>query len=35
MRRIDALCVEWKQHPELLDGTPIQQFVARWVRNTP
>jgi hypothetical protein len=35
MRRIDALCVEWKQQPELLDGTPVQQFVARWVRNTP
>jgi hypothetical protein len=35
MRRIDALCFQWKQHPELLDAMPVQQFVARWVRNTP
>jgi hypothetical protein len=35
MRRIDAQCFEWKERPELLDGVPVQQFVARWVRNTP
>lgn len=35
MRRIDAQCFEWKEHPEVLDTTPVQQFVARWVRNTP
>jgi 2-methylcitrate dehydratase len=35
MRRIDELCFQWKQQPELLDATPVQQFVARWVRNTP
>jgi hypothetical protein len=35
MRRIDALCFQWKEQPELLDATPVQQFVARWVRNTP
>jgi hypothetical protein len=33
MRRIDALCFEWKEHPEVLDATPVQQYVARWVRN--
>jgi hypothetical protein len=35
MRRIDALCFQWKQQPELLDAMPVQLFVARWVRNTP
>jgi len=35
MRRIDALCFEWRQQPALLDAMPVQQFVARWVRNTP
>ena len=35
MRRIDELCFQWKQQPELLDAMPVQQFVARWVRNTP
>jgi hypothetical protein len=35
MRRIDAQCFEWKERPELLDAVPVQQFVARWVRNTP
>jgi hypothetical protein len=35
MRRIDAQCFEWKERPELLDVVPVQQFVARWVRNTP
>ncbi len=34
MRRIDAQCFEWKEHPEVLDSTPVQHFVARWVRNT-
>jgi hypothetical protein len=34
MRRIDALCFEWKEHPEELDAMPVQQYVARWVRNT-
>jgi hypothetical protein len=33
MRRIDALCFEWKEHPETLDAMPVQQFIARWVRN--
>lgn len=35
MRRIDAQCFEWKERPQLLDAVPVQQFVARWVRNTP
>lgn len=35
MRRIDAQCFEWQQQPELLDAVPVQQFIARWVRNTP
>lgn len=35
LRRIDALCFEWKNHPEVLDATPVQQFIARWVRNAP
>jgi hypothetical protein len=35
MRRIDELCFRWQQQPELLDEMPVQQFVARWVRNTP
>lgn len=35
MRRIDELCFRWKQQPELLDDIPVQQYVARWVRNTP
>jgi 2-methylcitrate dehydratase len=35
MRRIDELCFQWKKQPELLDAMPVQQFVARWVRNTP
>jgi hypothetical protein len=35
MRRIDAQCFEWKEHPKTLDATPVQQFIARWVRNTP
>jgi hypothetical protein len=35
MRRIDAQCFEWKEHPQTLDAMPVQQFVARWVRNTP
>lgn len=35
MRRIDELCCQWKEQPELLDEMPVQQFVARWVRNTP
>jgi len=35
MRRIDAACCEWRQQPVLLDAMPVQQFVARWVRNTP
>jgi hypothetical protein len=35
MRRIDAQCFEWKERSELLDSVPVQQFVARWVRNTP
>lgn len=35
MRRIDAQCFEWKERPALLDAVPVQQFVARWVRNTP
>ncbi|MEJ0099868.1 MAG: hypothetical protein WDO12_09050 [Pseudomonadota bacterium] len=34
MRRIDAQCFEWKEHPEILDAMPVQQFIARWVRNT-
>lgn len=33
MRRIDAQVFEWKERPALLDTTPVQQFVARWVRN--
>jgi len=35
MRRIDAQCCAWRDQPELLDTVPVQQFVARWVRNTP
>jgi hypothetical protein len=35
MRRIDAQCFAWKEHPDTLDATPVQQFVARWARNTP
>lgn len=35
MRRIDELVYQWKQQPERLDAMPVQQFVARWVRNTP
>jgi hypothetical protein len=35
MRRIDALCFEWKEQPESLDAMPVQLFIARWVRNTP
>lgn len=35
MRRIDALCHEWSQRPQSIDATPVQQYVARWVRNTP
>jgi hypothetical protein len=35
MRRIDELVYQWKQQPERLDAVPVQQFVARWVRNTP
>jgi len=35
MRRIDTLCIQWQRQPELLDEMPVQQFVARWVRNTP
>jgi hypothetical protein len=34
LRRIDAQVFEWKEHPALLDTMPVQQFVARWVRNT-
>jgi len=33
MRRIDALCFEWREHPQVLDAMPVQQYVARWVRN--
>lgn len=35
MRRIDKLCGEWNEQPELLDATPVQQYVARFVRNAP
>lgn len=35
MRRIDELCFQWRAQPELFDAMPVQQFVARWVRNTP
>ena len=35
MRRIDAQVFQWKEDPQRLDAMPVQQFVARWVRNTP
>jgi hypothetical protein len=35
MRRIDQQCHDWSAQPESLDAMPVQQFVARWVRNTP
>ena len=35
MRRIDELLFSWGQTPELIDETPIQRFVAQFVRNAP
>lgn len=35
MRRIDQQCFAWSERPELLDDMPVQQFVARFVRNAP
>jgi hypothetical protein len=35
LRRIDALCQQWTQDPDAIDRMPVQQFVARFVRNAP
>lgn len=35
LRRIDAQCQAWLAEPASLDATPVQQFVARFVRNCP
>jgi hypothetical protein len=35
LRRIDAQCQAWLADPASLDATPVQQFVARFVRNCP
>lgn len=35
LRRIDAQCQAWLANPASLDATPVQQFVARFVRNCP
>lgn len=35
LRRVDAQCQAWLAEPARLDATPVQQFVARFVRNCP
>lgn len=35
MRRIDKQCFAWTDRPASLDEMPVQQFVARFVRNAP
>jgi hypothetical protein len=35
LRRIDQQCQEWTRDPASIDRTPVQQFVARFVRNAP
>lgn len=35
MRRIDQQCATWADDPATLDAMPVQQFVARFVRNAP
>lgn len=35
MRRIDQQCFAWSERPGSLDEMPVQQFVARFVRNAP
>lgn len=35
LRRIDEQCQQWLAMPASLDATPVQQFVARFVRNCP
>lgn len=34
-RRIATLSEQWRQLPTRLDATPVQQFVAAFVRNAP
>jgi hypothetical protein len=35
LRRIDEQCQQWLRDPDSIDRTPVQQFVARFVRNAP
>lgn len=35
MRRIDAQFHQWSADPASIDRTPVQQFVARFIRNAP
>ncbi len=34
-RRIAALCAQLRAAPQTLDGMPVQQYIAGFVRNTP
>lgn len=35
LRRLDQQCTAWSADPATLDAMPVQQFVARFVRNAP
>lgn len=35
MRRIDELLFDWGQSPQVVDATPVQKFIAQFVRNAP
>lgn len=35
LQRIDEQLLRWLEVPEEMDATPVQQFVARFVRNAP
>lgn len=35
MRRIDKQCFAWSDQPAAVDEMPVQQYIARFVRNAP